>query len=172
MPKDKTLKRIEAEIDAGQLGRARERLHGLLRTYPEDTAIRRRLGDVYCRLQYPEMAGRYWYLEEDETEEMRAARYAFEHACGHDPMEILLALGFRGDIEHVESDPARGMLLELRDDCGRKHGRYPDFGPRGKDRWTEEPRAKPRTRVLTFGCVLFVAICFFLLLLALAANAG
>ena len=34
MSKDRTLERIESEIVAGDLGKARDRLHGLMRTYP------------------------------------------------------------------------------------------------------------------------------------------
>jgi hypothetical protein len=64
-----TLQKIEDEIEAGDYGKARDRLHGLLVTYPDDLSIRRRLGDVCWQLQHPAMAGRYWYLEADQTPE-------------------------------------------------------------------------------------------------------
>ena len=63
MPIEETWARIEDEIAARDLGKARDRLHGLLVTYPEDLAIRHRLGEVYWMLGHPAMAGRYWYLE-------------------------------------------------------------------------------------------------------------
>ena len=73
MPIEETLARIEGEIAAGDLGKARDRLHGLLSTYPADLMLRRKLGDVYWRLQYPEMAGRYWYLVEEKSPQMLEA---------------------------------------------------------------------------------------------------
>ena len=53
MAKDDVLKRIYSDIEAGDLGKARDRLHGLLYTYPNDLHIRELLGDVYWRLQFP-----------------------------------------------------------------------------------------------------------------------
>ncbi|AIW86484.1 hypothetical protein bwei_3876 [Bacillus mycoides] len=55
----KTLKRIEKDIENNNLGKARDRLHGLITTYPNELALRKKLGDIYFTLQYPEMAGRY-----------------------------------------------------------------------------------------------------------------
>jgi hypothetical protein len=43
MPIDETLDKVASEIAAGDLGKARDRLHGLLNTYP-DLGLRRRLG--------------------------------------------------------------------------------------------------------------------------------
>ena len=100
MPIEKTLKAIDADIAVGDFGKARDRLHGLLATYPDDLALRRRLGDVYWRLQHPAMADRYWYLEENKTPDMIVACAAFEQSFGNDPFHILLALKFRGDVSH------------------------------------------------------------------------
>ena len=69
---EKTLKRIEKDIENNNLGKARDRLHGLITTYPNELALKK-LGDIYFTLQYPEMAGRYWYLEKEKTDVMHAA---------------------------------------------------------------------------------------------------
>ncbi len=67
MSKERTLERVEAEIAGGDLGKARDRLHGLIRTYPDDISLRSRLASIYWKLQYPHMAGCYWFLEENQN---------------------------------------------------------------------------------------------------------
>ncbi|MGE5071923.1 MAG: DUF6584 family protein [Anaerolineae bacterium] len=92
MSLSRTLERIEEEVRRGDLGKARDRLHGLIGTYPDDLGLRERLGRVYWQLQMPEMAGRYWYLAERRDEDMRAACSRFEAHFRNDPALILLAL--------------------------------------------------------------------------------
>ncbi len=62
MSKPETLRKVEYDIRNGNLGLARDRLHGLMLSYPDDLNLRVRLGEVYSMLQQPVMAGRYWYL--------------------------------------------------------------------------------------------------------------
>ncbi|MDM5426579.1 DUF6584 family protein [Bacillus mycoides] len=93
----KTLKRIEKDIENNNLGKARDRLHGLIATYPNELALRKKLGDIYFTLQYPEMAGRYWYLEKEKTDVMHAACLQFEKSMGNDSYHIVRALKFKGD---------------------------------------------------------------------------
>ncbi|MFC7371404.1 DUF6584 family protein [Fictibacillus iocasae] len=88
------LKRVEEDIAAGDLGKARDRLHGLLSTYPDNLEIRKKLGDVYHQLQDPAMAGRYWYLEKEKTPEMQAACEKFEKAHGYKPDRVERALKY------------------------------------------------------------------------------
>ncbi len=66
---EKTLNRIETEFASAVYGKAQDRLHGLIATYPEAFDLRRKPGDVYGQLQYPAMAGRYWYLEEHRSQD-------------------------------------------------------------------------------------------------------
>ncbi len=47
----KTLKRIEEDIENNNLGKARDRLHGLIFTYPNELHLRKQLGDIYYKLQ-------------------------------------------------------------------------------------------------------------------------
>lgn len=115
MPKDRTLRMIEREMEAGQLGRARDRLHGLLATYPADLTLRARLAEVYWRLQHPEMAGRYWYLQEPTEEKHRTARREFERSCGDDPLQMLRAVKLRAALETLPEAYARRALLLLQE---------------------------------------------------------
>ena len=67
------MEKIESEIAEGKLGIARDRLHGLVLSFPCDMQLRSRLGDVYSKQGYPIEAGRFWFLDEDLTDEKRAA---------------------------------------------------------------------------------------------------
>lgn len=98
----KTLKRIEEDIENNNLGKARDRLHGLIFTYPNELHLRKQLGDIYYKLQYPEMAGRYWYLEEHKTDIMHESCLLFEKSMGNSPHHIARALKFKGDSNHIK----------------------------------------------------------------------
>ena len=151
--KQETLRRIEREIDAGDWGKARVRLHGLLVTYPNDLALRRRLGEVYWQLHYPAMAGRYWYLKEDRTLEMDQACAAFERACGQDAAQILMALRFSGDVTALGDTYAGRTLLALQARVREERGYQIEFGRRGAERYRYTERAQAGGRWLLIGCL-------------------
>jgi hypothetical protein len=133
--KEETLSRIQADIASSDLGKARDRLHGLIATYPDDLALRLRLGQVYWELRYPSMAGRYWYLEEEKTPDMTAACLLFERSCGGNPVNLLLGLKFRGDIERIRDTYAGRTLLELQARAADSYGPTIVFGKTGRERY-------------------------------------
>jgi len=112
MSREETMSRVLADVAARNLGRARDRLHGLLASYPNDLALRTHLAEIYSRLRQPAMAGRYWYLDEPGTDEMRAARAAFERECGGSAERMLQRLRFRGDVKTL-GDSYAGQSLRL-----------------------------------------------------------
>lgn len=165
---EQTLERIDRDIASGDHGKARDRLHGLIATYPDDLTLRRKLGDVYWKLQYPAMAGRYWYLEEDKSSTMVAACQAFEHSCGKDPLQILLALKFRGDVESIRDTLAGRTLLQLHAEARSKHRYYVDFRKRGAERYDQATSVEGLTdRVLKAGCIVSLLIALGLLVVGL-----
>ncbi|MGG4489830.1 DUF6584 family protein [Metabacillus idriensis] len=95
--------KIEEDIKKNDLGKARDRLHGLISTYPNELGLRRKLGDIYFTLKYPSMAGRYWYLEKNKTPEMIKACIQFEKTMGNDTFLIARALKFKGDNEILKN---------------------------------------------------------------------
>jgi hypothetical protein len=123
--KGTVLVRVEADMESGDLGKARDRLHSLVHDHPDHFDLRTRLADVYHRLQFPSMAGRYWYLEEHRPPEMEAAVTAFEQSCGGDPLLMLSALKFRGDLSQAP-DYARGRLTALQEAVRAKYRFSPD----------------------------------------------
>jgi len=156
MPISTTLAAIERDIENGDLGKARQRLHGLVSSYPDDLSLRRRLGEVYAALRYPAMAGRYWYLEEEKTAAMAAACAAFERSCGNDPLQILLALKYRGDLDLIRETYAGRTLHALEAQARAKHRFAPSLVRTGRETPAQPGRQARSTNILILaGCVLF-----------------
>ncbi|MED3728456.1 DUF6584 family protein [Priestia filamentosa] len=147
----KTLKKIEEDIKKNDLGKARDRLHGLISTYPNELALRKKLGDIYFLLKYPDMAGRYWYLEENKTPEMVEACLQFEKSMGNDPIAIAKGLKFKGESEILEK-------LELRQWTS-------SIQPKVKESLLEEPQETFIDKVVIFGffSILILTILFALI---------
>ena len=166
--KANTLKKIEADIAAGDYGKARDRLHGLIATYPDDLTLRQKLGDVYWKLQYPAMAGRYWYLEEDKASHMMAACRIFEQSCGLDPLQMLLALKFRGNVENIRDTFAGRALLALQDRAKEGHGCYVQFGERGSKKYRYTSRIESKSKWMIVGCLVALVIALGVMIIGVA----
>ncbi len=164
-----TLQKIEAEILAGDYGRARDRLHGLLVTYPDDLSLRRKLGDVYWHLQFPAMAGRFWYLEADKTPEMQTACQAFERSCGDDPLQMLLALKFRGNIESIQDTLAGRTLLVLQERAKTERGCAFELGKSGREKYGRSPLSHSTSKWGWIACLTLALVALALLVIGLVA---
>lgn len=121
MSKLETMIKVEYDLQHGDLGKARDRLHGLMLAYPDDLALRVKLAEIYWDLQQPAMAGRYWYLVENKTPEMVRAIEAFEKKEGNRPLQIARALNFSGDIEQIEGTYPALKIAELMAVVKEKH---------------------------------------------------
>jgi hypothetical protein len=172
MPIEQTQKKVEQDIASGDYGKARDRLHGLISTYPNDLALRRKLGEVYWQLQYPAMAGRYWYLEEDKSPEMVTACTTFEQSCGDSSLHLLLSLKFRGDVEFIGSEFAKNKLLILQSQVRDEQGYVVDFGKKGAEKYQQTGRSKTRATVLMVGCVGVAVLGIVLALIGLSTVIG
>lgn len=159
------MSRVLTDVAGGNLGRARDRLHGLLASYPDDLALRTHLAEVYSRLRQPAMAGRYWYLEEPETDEMRAARTAFERECGGSAQRMLQRLRFRGDADALGESYAgqtlRLLQLRARDEgpIRRRASAVPLQAPDSGSEW--------KTKISMYGCLAVVMGTLLLIVLGL-----
>ncbi|MFD4234930.1 DUF6584 family protein [Streptomyces sp. NPDC058542] len=79
MPLNVTLARVDADLAAGRIPVARQRLRGLVSSHPHEPEPRRRLAAVHRLYGDTAEAGRWMYLEEDRVPEETAAfekRYA------------------------------------------------------------------------------------------------
>lgn len=129
MGKIETLQKIEREVSEGKLGIARDRLHGLITSYPNDLSLRSGLGDIYAKLGYPREAGRYWFFDDPLTEEKREAIALFLKDCRYDPAVILRRLRLGGDVEQLSTKAAKARVKELIEDCERRGLELPPSKP-------------------------------------------
>ena len=127
MGKVETLMRIEQELAEGKLGIARDRLHGLMLSYPDDMSIRSGLGDVYFKLGYPIEAGRCWFLEDAPSDEKLAAIASFVKDCKGDPSTILKRLKVRGQPDKLSEKAAREKVQALIEECKTRGLEVPAF---------------------------------------------
>ncbi len=153
MPLQQTLAIVERDIRNGDLGKARDRLHSLLTAYPDDLNIRHMLGEVYWNLQFPAMAGRYWYLEERISPQIQEACTTFEHAFGNDPLQMYQAIKFKGDRSLLDGTFAGQILVSLRGRAQEKYPTHPIFLKPADDIDTS---AKPKRPIpgslIAIGC--------------------
>ncbi|MFI2378990.1 DUF6584 family protein [Streptomyces sp. NPDC018964] len=119
MPLTATLARVDADLAAGRVPMARQRLRGLVSSYPNDLTLRRRLAEVYRLYGEPAEAGRWMYLEEDRNADETSA---FE-ARHRTPQERMRALAWRGPESLAPSKFAVEQLTAVRTACSEALGR-------------------------------------------------
>lgn len=98
---------------------ARQRLRGLVSSYPHEPAPRRRLAEVYRLYGDPAEAGRWMYLEEDRSPEETAAfdeRYA-------NAVRRMRAMAWRGTESDAPTPFAAGQLAAVREAASEIVGR-------------------------------------------------
>ncbi|MGG3497826.1 DUF6584 family protein [Peribacillus simplex] len=147
----KTIKKIEEDIEKNDLGKARDRLHGLISTFPNELDLRRKLGDIYMALKYPSMAGRYWYLEKNKSPEMVKACIQFEKSMGNDPIRIGRAIKFKGDSEVLKRLQLDQVISPIQNKV--------------KENLLEEPEDPFKDKLVIFGCfsIIILTIIFALI---------
>ncbi|KOX33726.1 MULTISPECIES: DUF6584 family protein [unclassified Streptomyces] len=118
-----TLARVDADLAAGRVPVARQRLRGLVSSFPHDLTPRRRLAEVYRLYGDAAEAGRWMYLEEDRREDETAA---FEERYGS-PGRRMKALAWRGPEALAATAFARGRLAALRTARAGELGRAVDW---------------------------------------------
>ncbi|MFZ4266376.1 DUF6584 family protein [Streptomyces arboris] len=114
-----TLARVDADLAAGRIPVARQRLRGLVSSYPHEPAPRRRLAAVYRLYGDPAEAGRWMYLEEDRSPEETAAfeeRYA-------DAVRRMRAMAWRGTESDAPTPFAARQLAAVRESASEIVGR-------------------------------------------------
>ncbi|MFJ3640126.1 DUF6584 family protein [Streptomyces sp. NPDC090108] len=123
MPLSETVARAEADLAAGRIPVARQRLRGLVSSFPHDLTLRRRLAEVYRLYGDAAEAGRWMYLEEDRNAEETAA---FEARYGS-PGWRMKALAWQGPEAKAATAFARGQLAAVRTACTEELGRPADW---------------------------------------------
>ncbi|MFJ8012864.1 DUF6584 family protein [Streptomyces sp. NPDC096339] len=123
MPPRETLARVDADLAAGRVPMARQRLRGLVSSFPYDLTLRRRLAEVYRLYGDAAEAGRWTYLEEDRDVDETAA---FEARYGS-PWWRMRALAWRGPEAMAATAFAQGQLAAVRTACAEALGHSVDW---------------------------------------------
>ncbi|WP_393074014.1 DUF6584 family protein [Streptomyces sp. LN704] len=123
MPLRDTLAQVDADLAAGRVPVARQRLRGLVSSFPSDLKLRRRLAEVYRLYGDPAEAGRWMYLEQDRD---AAETSAFEARFRTAPQRMR-ALAWHGPESLARSTFAREQLAAVRAACSDDMGRPADW---------------------------------------------
>nr|WSZ11930.1 hypothetical protein OH837_00460 [Streptomyces canus] len=123
MPLRDTLARVDADLAAGRVPVARQRLRGLVSSFPYDLTLRRRLAEVYRLYGDAAEAGRWMYLEEDRNADETAA---FEARYGS-PGWRMKALAWRGPEAMAATSFAEKQLVAVRTACAEEQGHPVDW---------------------------------------------
>ncbi|NEC86651.1 DUF6584 family protein [Streptomyces sp. SID12501] len=118
-----TLARVDADLAAGRVPVARQRLRGLVSSFPNDLMLRRRLAEAYRLYGEPAEAGRWMYLEQDRD---AAETSAFE-ARYHTAQQRMRALAWQGRESLARTDFSREQLAAVRAACSDAMGRPVDW---------------------------------------------
>ncbi|MEU0669391.1 DUF6584 family protein [Streptomyces lavendulocolor] len=118
-----TLARVDADLAAGRVPVARQRLRGLVSSFPYDLTLRRRLAEVYRLYGDAAEAGRWMYLEEDRS---AAETAAFEQRYGS-PAWRMKALAWRGPEAMAATPFAERQLVAVRTACAGELGHPVDW---------------------------------------------
>ncbi|WP_062651736.1 DUF6584 family protein [Streptomyces maremycinicus] len=110
MPLRETLVRVDADLAAGRVPVARQRLRGLVSSFPQDLTLRRRLAEVYRLYGDAAEAGRWMYLEEDRRADETAAFEARYGSAGW----RMKALAWQGPEAQAGTAFAEGQLVAVR----------------------------------------------------------
>ncbi|MFF2079056.1 DUF6584 family protein [Kitasatospora sp. NPDC058162] len=128
MTVETTLLKVDADLRAGRIPVARQRLRGLVASYPADLTVRRRLAEVYRLYGEPAEAGRWAYLEEDRDPAETAA-FEGRHA---DPLRRMAALAWHTSERSAPTETARTRLGDLRVAASAHAGRPVSWGREGQ----------------------------------------
>ncbi|MFJ9736551.1 DUF6584 family protein [Streptomyces sp. NPDC101166] len=141
MPLRETLARVDADLAAGRIPVARQRLRGLISSFPHDLTLRRRLAEVYRLYGDAAEAGRWMYLEEDRNADETAA---FEARYGS-PGWRMKALAWQGPEAKAGTAFAEEQLVAVRTACAEKLGHPVDWDDRDVLEGEHETPSQPWT---------------------------
>jgi hypothetical protein len=150
MPLRETLARVDADLAASRVPVARQRLRGLVSSFPFDLTLRRRLAEVYRLYGDAAEAGRWMYLEEDRNADETAA---FEARYGS-PGWRMKALAWRGPEAMAATSFAEGQLVAVRTACAEELGHPVDWDDSASYRDGLEEKYEAPSEPWTVGGVL------------------
>lgn len=116
---------MEADLKAGDIGKAIKRLEGALEYLPLDKALNIRLADLHFQNNDLIRAGKHYYLHGLGSDKEQTAIRAFQQSLGNDPILILRKVAHK----HMTllEDNQIEILSDLLDEVKAKHDPLPRF---------------------------------------------
>lgn len=119
MPIEETLSRVDADIARDDLAMARQRLRGLVTSFPSRLDVRERLAQTYRASGDLAQAGRWSYLSRNRVV---IEQLAFKTRYDDDPLRMMIAVAWRGTEQDASTEVARNQLADLRAAAERQTG--------------------------------------------------
>lgn len=156
MPIDQTLDRVHDDLTAGQTSRARQRLRGLIASFPDHLDLRAMLAETYREDGQVVQAGRWSFLDQDaDPVEVQAFLAAFP-----DPVQRMRKLCWSDAVDVATAGPlAAARLTELRAAAEQANGAPVSW---------QQPRYRPGEHHSSRGEQLATAGCGLALLVVVA----
>jgi hypothetical protein len=145
---------IRKAIAAGQLEDAKRMLTGVSLNAPPGGELSKEIGNLYLELGFPAMAGRYWYLLEDKSDQMLAACREFERSVADNPVLIIEAIGWA----YSRSPHITAKLQGLQEKARNLRQDY-QYLVKHKRGW--------RDRITLLGCSFVAFVVFFVFIMGL-----
>ncbi|MFD9461974.1 DUF6584 family protein [Streptomyces sp. NPDC060027] len=152
MPLRDTLSQVDADLAAGRVPVARQRLRGLVSSFPDDLMLRRRLAEVYRLYGEPAEAGRWMYLDKDRD---ASETSAFEARYRTAPQRMR-ALAWHGPESLAQSAFARQQLAAIRAACSDALGHPVDWDTVPSSRETDNRGSTFAGFLAATGCLVAV----------------
>lgn len=142
---------IRRAITEGRREEAAANISGISLNASPGSKFAKEIGVLYLELGFSAMAGRYWYLIENKSDEMVAACEEFERSLGNNPVLIRGALGWLPEW----SSYAKERIEEL-------NGRAKAF--RREHQYNLKPARGLGDRIALVGCGLVGFVALFVLM--------
>jgi hypothetical protein len=144
--------RVESDVKAGRLWKARDRLAGVIRTDPINQWALNHLGEIYYRMADLPAAGRVWFLTERAGPEWDAALSAFYERYGRKAGDLVSELRVRAPIESFP-EAVQERLRTLQEELARYGEKWEPRAGR-----TMQPVRRTRIRGILSGIAFLVLI--------------
>lgn len=150
MAENETQHRIAEDLAAGNVAMARQRLRGLVGSYPDRQDLRLQLADLYRQEGHAGQAGRWSFLA-DDADPQELAAFARDYP---DPVLRMRVVGWRSP-ESDATPVVAARLAQLRQEAERAEGRSLSWEHSG-DTGFEQSRWEKVVEVAAVGALMVV----------------
>lgn len=140
------LTRAQADVAAGRLWKARDRLLGVHFNRPADQDVLSLLGEVYHRMGDLPQAARFWFLTERTGDDVDAANAAFDELYGGNRNAALAALPLKAPLAKYPRS-VRQRVEQLQSEAAAERP------PSGRQRRLHVPESSLRETAIMAGLV-------------------